>query len=843
MMMKAMMAFAASLACAAVGAAEIQVKASQCWASDTLTALFDRRMPASSDDGSVPRHTFWPNLGSEEWFEIVLPTARTFDGFEVYWFDDAFVGVGHCGLPAAWAVQTCDAAGNWRDVPGTYPIVRDGFSAAKFKSGITADRFRVRVRLVDHQSAGALEMCFPGERPPAPKGTAWTPYPTVTKKVSLRKNALEPLPLGSVMPEGWLKHQLDLMTEGLVGRLYESSEFLTPSNGWIRAEGRGWEEQPYWLRSFVKVAVLTQNARCLAVAKDWVEKVMATQDETGWFGPRSLRPRRFPNGVIASDVWGHMVMCEALQSWYEYTHDARVKETLYKFFKLCAAMDERSFIRPSRHPKGWSWHGNIQYDRAGDMLPCIFWMYQQTGDLALIDLADKLHRKLKPAGRLWMDAHNVNFAQRFPYEAIYSRRSGDAAQRASADYWYDLHMAEWGDMPRGAFASDENCRLGCVDPRYGTETCTWGELTRSFQLLSDLDAERRWADRNEDVVFNHAPAAYTPDWKELHYLTAPNQVNLDARTDHNYSNRGPMVAYSAVIYRCCRHNAAMTFPIFTENLVKKGSDGALVFWMYAPNSGKTVLDGNEVSWKLETLYPFRETAKLTLTAAKPLYVRFRVPGWAKGFTAGGVTAAAGAESLVVAVKAGTTTLDVAMTAECKYTFWPRSGGVTIDRGPLSYSLALPEKYGRVKRPRMVGGSAVWAEKPEDAAKFPKDEMTEVTVATDKWNYALDVSAPLTFREAAWHDDCFVATNAPCEIFATGRRLAAWTLQDNQPAALQPSPAFTDAPAERLRFVPLGCQRCRLSVLPQATDDPTIGRRWTVPPATTPRSARAPITVN
>ena len=663
------------------------------------------------------------------------------------------------------------------------------------------------------------------------------------EKVTLKENALEPLPLGSVMPEGWLKRQLDLMTEGLVGRLYETSEFLTPGNGWLKPEGKGWEEQPYWFRSFVKLAVLTRNERCLKVAADWVEKILATRDETGWFGPRELAPHAFPNGVVASDVWGHMVMCEALLSWYEHTGDVRVKELLHGFFLCCVRQDEDSFILPSRKAEGCNWHWSIQYARSGDMIPCIFRLYELTGDRRLIDLADVLYRKLKPAGRLFLDIHNVNFAERFAYWAVYSRRSGSAAHRASADYWYDLHMAEWGQMPRGAFASDENCRSGCVDPRYGTETCTWGEFTRSFQLLSDLDAERRWADRNEDVVFNHAPAAYTPDWKELHYVTAANQLNLDARTDHDYANPGPMAAYSSVIYRCCRHNAAMTFPIFTENLVKKARDGALVFWMYAPNSGKADLRGNAVSWKLDTRYPFRETAKLTVTAAKPLTARFRVPGWATSFRAGEATAAAGAASLDVALPAGTTTLDIAMGAVCKYTPWPRSGGVTVDRGPLSYSLALPEKYGRVKRPRLQGGSPVWAENDLEADKFPKDMMTEVTLGTDKWNYALDVSAPLEFRECEWSDDCFTATNAACEIYATGRRLPAWTLQDNQPAALQPSPAFTDAPAERLRFVPLGCQRVRLSVLPQATDDPSLGWKWCPTPPTTKREKRSPYVAN
>ena len=49
-------------------------------------------------------------------------------------------------------------------------------------------------------------------------------------RVGCGKRAMEPLPIGAVMPRGWLKFQLDRMAEGLVGRLCETSEFLTRSD-------------------------------------------------------------------------------------------------------------------------------------------------------------------------------------------------------------------------------------------------------------------------------------------------------------------------------------------------------------------------------------------------------------------------------------------------------------------------------------------------------------------------------------------------------------------------------------------------------------------------------------
>jgi len=831
----------------AVNAAEnVAVKASRCFESDTLTALFDGKVPVSSSDNRIPRMTFWAKSNEvartgQQWIEFSFPTPRKVAAVRVYWFDDYSIGRGHCALPAEWKVQCRSLSdASWRPIEGAkYTTVRDDFSNAVFPQPLTAQAFRIELTCANELSAGVLEIECPAEKPVVrePKPEAKRPA-----NAALAPNMLEPLPLGAVMPRGWLKHHLELMTEGLVGRLYEHSEFLKPDNAWIDRKGKvGWEEQAYWLRSFVKVAVLTKNPRCLKVSKEWVEKILANRDPDGWYGPQPLKEHRFGDGTVLSDVWGHMVMCEALWSWWEYSHDERVFKLLDDFMHYLARTNPANLIAPKKWPSakdGFRWQYTIQLERAGDLFPCIFKVWEVTKDSRLLDLADRLRNKLLPPGRLWAHEHNVTFSQRFAYETIYSRLSGDAADRGFADYWYDLHMAEWGQMPRGAFASDERCRVGATDPRYGTETCTWGEFTRSFQLLGDLTGDGKWADRNEDIVFNHAPVAYTPDWKALHYLTAPNQVMLDAHTDHNYYNGPPQVAYSSERYRCCRHNAAMTFPIFTENLVKRSADGALVFWMYAPHEGTTVIDGNKIAWSLDTCYPFRETAKLVVTCEKPLKARFRVPGWATGFTVGKDSAAKGAKQLEVQLPAGRSELAVAMKAECKFTRWARNGGVTVDRGPLSYSLAIGEEYKNSKCQAGPGGSSVWQEKP---AHF-SGALTEV-LPTTPWNYALDTVKPMEYRECKWNEDCFFARNAPCEIFVSGRRLAEWTLQDNQPAELQRSPAYTTAPLERLRFVPLGCQRVRLSVLPRGTDDPVTGVEWKKVPGATSRSSRQRCTPN
>ncbi len=105
----------------------------------------------------------------------------------------------------------------------------------------------------------------------------------------LLQNRLFKLPPGSIKPKGWLKHQLDLMLEGVTGRLYEYGKFFKEdSNGWFFDVSSGWEEVPLWLRGFYPLAVLTENKRCLDIAQRYIDYAINSQDEDGYlFNPHS----------------------------------------------------------------------------------------------------------------------------------------------------------------------------------------------------------------------------------------------------------------------------------------------------------------------------------------------------------------------------------------------------------------------------------------------------------------------------------------------------------------------------------------------------------------------------
>ena len=178
-------------------------------------------------------------------------------------------------------------------------------------------------------------------------------------------------------------------------------------------------------------------------------------------------------------------------------------------------------------------------------------------------------------------------------------------------------MATYGQFPGGGFAADENCRPDCVDPRQGFETCSWVEFLHSFEMLTRISGNPLWADRCEEIVFNSLPAAFTPDIKGLHYLTAANQVQLD-RLDKSpgIQNGGAMFIYSPWEFRCCQHNVSHGWPYYAEELWLATADNGLCASLYSASEViAKVGDGTLVTLAEATDYPFSDTIEFKLTRA------------------------------------------------------------------------------------------------------------------------------------------------------------------------------------------------------------------------------------
>ncbi len=623
------------------------------------------------------------------------------------------------------------------------------------------------------------------------------------------------LPVGSIRPAGWVRHQLELMADGMIGRLPEVSKWCQfAGNAWTDSQGQGehgWEELPYWLKGFIDLGYLLEDERIKAEAGRWVEAVLASRREEGYFGPQANRDNL--------DFWPHMVMVCVLRSAYEATGDERIVELLRGYFRYLANLPpEKLYTFSDKYRSGW-W----QTIRAADHLDAIHWLYNLTGEKWLLDLAKRNHGRTADWTGGIPSWHGVNICQAFRGPAQYYVQSHDHGHLQATERNYATVMGLYGQVPGGMFGADENAREGYIGPRQAAETCSMVELMFSHEILCRITGQVVWADRCEGVAFNSLPAALTADHKALKYLTAPNMVQLD-RSDKSpmLQNRGNMLSFNPYEqYRCCQHNVSHGWPYYVGHLWMATQGNGLAAVLYAASRVEARVGERGVLVRISetTDYPFGEQVGLVLEIPEPVAfpLTLRVPGWCDS-----PQLAVNGVPIKAVVKAGQwltlrrtwrhgDRVDLALPMSIKVRVWEKNGGcVSVDRGPLTYSLRIGERWQAYQEKPA-------ADQPPRSDRWPCHEVFPTT----PWNYGLlvDPAKPadafdVVVRSGPLAGQPFTPEAAPVMLLARGRKIPAWQQEENGLVGKVPtSPAASDEPTERLTLIPMGCARLRISAFP------------------------------
>ena len=254
------------------------------------------------------------------------------------------------------------------------------------------------------------------------------------------------------------------------------------------------------------------------------------------------------------------------------------------------------------------------------------------------------------------------------------------------------------------------------DPRQGFETCGFAEFMHTFEIMTRLSGNPTWSDRCEEIAFNSLPAALTPDHKGVHYITCANCVRLDGeKKGEQFQNAFPMLAYKPGLYdyRCCPHNYGMAWPYYAEELWLATADGGLCASLYSASEvNARVGDGTEVRISEVTDYPFDPVVKMEIKAPKPVAfpLYLRVPGWCEGASLevnGRPVATRPSPATYFIVKRewhDGDTVSVRLPMRVSLRSWPKNkDSVSVDYGPLTFSLAIAETWSR------QGGTDTWPE--------------------------------------------------------------------------------------------------------------------------------------
>lgn len=623
------------------------------------------------------------------------------------------------------------------------------------------------------------------------------------------------LPLGAITPEGWVGEMLKRQGDGLAGHLGEISAWLVKKgNAWLEKEGHaGWEEVPYWLRGYADMAFILKDEKMKAEAMFWIEAILKSQREDGWFGPLIY------NEKTGNDYWPNMLVLFTLQNYYEATGDKRVINFMTKYFEYELAQPDDKIIA--------SYWENM---RGGDNLYSVYWLYNITGEEWLLELATKLDRctanwKMENTLPNW---HVVNIAQGFRQPATYAMQSKNPAH-TEATYFNFKHIRDlYGQVPGGLYGADEVARKGYDDPRQGAETCSMAEQMTSDGILTRITGDVFWADNCEDVMFNTYPAAFTPDMKSLRYITSPNMVLADSRNHSpGIHNAGPFLMMNPFSSRCCQHNHTHGLPYYVGNMVMATNDNGLMANLYGSATvnakvGKKV----GVELKMQSNYPFEEVIRFDVNPAKavtfPLYLR--VPEWCKNAS----VKINGTDSYTASASKGYIKITrrwakgdkVELTLPMKLSMreWKKNkNSVSVNYGPLTFSLHIKENYIKKGSKETAIGDSRWQE-GADAEAWPSWEIHPAS----SWNYGLcydpakSLESQFVVEKRAYPADNnpFTNDNAPIVLKTKGRQIPAWGLDQHWLCGILPeSPVTSTSPVTDLELVPMGGARLRISSFP------------------------------
>jgi Beta-L-arabinofuranosidase, GH127 len=632
------------------------------------------------------------------------------------------------------------------------------------------------------------------------------------------------LPVGSIQPKGWILKYLELQRDGLTGHLGEISAWLDKNNNaWFSGNGQGdhgWEEVPYWLKGYGNLGYTLRDEKIVTETKLWLDKVFLSQRPDGYFGPSITETDHQKNKGATPDLWPNMLMLWCMQSYYEYSNDARVIPFMTNYFKWQTTVPDDKLLKIY-------WENS----RGGDNLYSIYWVYNRTGEKWLLDLANKIHRNTANWSQQnnlpnW---HNVNIAQCFREPATYYLQSKDSSLLNATYNDFNLIRNLYGQVPGGMFGADENARKGYSDPHQAIETCGMVEQMASDEILTGITGDPMWADNCEDVAFNTYPAAFMPDFRSLRYLTAPNMVISDSKNHApGIDNEGPFLMMNPFSSRCCQHNHAQGWPYYAEHLWMATPDNGIAAILYNSSEVKAYVGnrkGNPVTLKQATNYPFDEHIKIevstNIAVNFPLYLR--IPAWCNN-----AAVAINGETVTNTIEPGSylriqnewkqgdmIELKLPMTLSTK-TWQQNKNSVSVNYGPVTFSLKIDEWNKLMDSKQSAIGDSKW-QANADQSKWPSYEIYPASL----WNYGLllndkTLAEQFEIIKRPWPKDDYPFTTdaVPILLKAKGKLIPEWTLdQYGMCDVLPQSPVAVTTKEQTIELIPMGAARLRIASIP------------------------------
>ncbi len=440
---------------------------------------------------------------------------------------------------------------------------------------------------------------------------------------------------GSIEPKAWIKEQLHRdLTHGYIGQ-YDKVHPTVTHNVFIKHDNiskrrfnfrKEWwsgEHEGYWKDAVIRMAFLTNNKEYIDKSKEWKNELKEITQNNSYIGIYKDCKEvgcRFNHKKGNGELWTSSRMLIALQSYYEFTGDNDVLETVKKATNLIIEHYKTKNYFAVNSPGGGVSHGIGFFEN-------LEWLYRITGDKKYLDFSVKLYEDfnkenvrdddLKTQNLLnenkLFENHGAHIAEGlFVPEFIASIQNEEKLLKAAKNVIQKLnaHLT-----PGGAMRCDEwiKGRKGTADERY--EYCGITEMISPLNKIISFTGNLNLANKIETMVFNAGQGARFPVLSAVSYLTSDNRIRI--RKWELLKRESYDAAHIAAA--CCTLNAGRLMPYYVEGMwMKTINNDGIIAVLFGPSKVKTNIHNIAVEITEETDYPFSDEIVFTVNPFEPL---------------------------------------------------------------------------------------------------------------------------------------------------------------------------------------------------------------------------------
>jgi DUF1680 family protein len=482
--------------------------------------------------------------------------------------------------------------------------------------------------------------------------------------------AFDLLPLGAVLPDGWIKNQMDSQIEsGFCRFLDELSPMIMQDPIWStrrRSASRPgetnlpagtetqwsdlqwWngESQGNWFDGFFRTAVLTGNPEALAKTEGLVKFLISTQDADGYFGVYDPT-LRLQNLEGNGELWTQAVALRALLAYFEFSQDHEILDMVEKAVGVTMAVYHEGGQNPFRGKNvGGLSHGLMfadvtealyRFSEKTEYKDYTLWLYKAYSEASAED--NDVHFSLLSNPRANFVGHSAHTFEHLRVLLYGLYFSGFPELKRGLDLFH-AKMAKVL-LPSGVPFGFENLwGLHAHPETTAAEYCDMVEFEISMIRSLQLQGHGALGDLVETAFFNGMQGARLPDNKAITYDKTDNCYELTMTNPgynpycgHGYSAKDNRYKYSPTLEDsavCCVPNACKSYPFYVSHMWMKSPDG-LVAGLYGPCTLKTEVKGVKIEIVEKTDYPFSDTIEFEIraTEAVEFTLRLRNPEWSQ----------------------------------------------------------------------------------------------------------------------------------------------------------------------------------------------------------------------